>query len=57
MYEKNDIDFAGGSGKVEKGRERRGSGTSYVLKGSEVESRTECTSNWTREAGSVFQAI
>lgn len=57
MDEKKDIDSAGGSGKVEKGREGRHGGTFYVFKRSELESCTECKHNWTSEAESVFQAI
>lgn len=54
MDEKKDIDSAGGSGKVEKGREGKHGGTFYVLKRSEVESCTECKHNWTSEAESLF---
>lgn len=57
VYEKNDIDSAGGSEKAGKGQEGRYCRTFYVLKRSEVESCTRCKSNWTRDAGSVFQAI
>lgn len=57
MYEKNDIDSAGGSEKVGKGQEGRHCRTFYMLKRSEVESCTERKSNWTRDAESVFQAI